>query len=61
MGEGAIIFSHDLICFSPSLDLVIICSFFQILIISGIDAEISYLMTKVGGQSEYLFHGVVTQ
>ena len=59
--KDAIVFLHSLIHFFPSLDVVIICSFFRILVISGLDTEISYLMRKVGGQTEYLFHGVVTQ
>lgn len=59
--KDAIVFLRSLIHFSPSLDVVIICSVFQIGVISGLDTEVSYQMRKVGGQTEYLFHGVMTQ
>lgn len=59
--KDAVVFSKGLISFSLSHDIVIICSFFQFLVISGVDTEISYLMRKVSGQTEYLFHGAMTQ
>lgn len=35
------VFLRDLVSFSPYLDIVIICSFSQILDISGVDSETS--------------------
>lgn len=51
------VFLHD---FSPSLDIVIICSFLQILVISGLTLRL-WVVSEVGRQAQDLFHEVVTQ